>query len=495
MLETVREFAQERLTESGETEAIERRHILYYMKLVETADQETSGAHESAWQARIEQEHDNLRAALGSCLARGYVKPGFRLALALWWFWVTRGHLSEGRERLGALLTRFPLRQAGGLHARRRAQALQAAGVLASTQGDFGTARSLQEEGLVIWQTLGDLVGIVSALDRLVLTANMQGDYPAARGYAEECLASARASGNKAMIGHALHLSANVLHEQGELALARQLSEESVTVSSEVGHARGVANAQLTLGIVARDQGDYEAAQKHTEAFRAISEQINTGRHLAIARAILGSIAAARGDFTTARERLAESLVFQREVADLAGMASVLEQWAGLAMAERQYVKALSLAGAAAALREAVRAPLPPRSQVRLDDQLVLARHALGKAASSAAWEKGRAMSAEEAIACALNPVDDSPVLAAEGGSDLQVGTSPITPVLSAREREVAALIARGRTNREIAAALVITEGTAANHVAHILDKLGFSFRSQIAAWVTEHRLQADHSA
>jgi predicted ATPase len=109
MLETVREFAQERLAESGENEAIERRHILYYMKLAETADQQTSGAHESAWQARIEQEHDNLRAALSSCLRRGYVEPGFRLALALWWFWLVRGHLSEGRERFGVLLARFPL--------------------------------------------------------------------------------------------------------------------------------------------------------------------------------------------------------------------------------------------------------------------------------------------------------------------------------------------------------------------------------------------------
>jgi non-specific serine/threonine protein kinase len=372
---------------------------------------------------------------------------------------------------------------------------LLAAGTRASTQSDFAAARSLQEEGLVIWRTLGDLVGIVSALEKLVLTATMQGDYPAARGYAEECLASARASGNKVMIGHALHLSANVLHEQGQLVAARQMAEESVTVSSEIGHARLVANARLTLGIVARDQGDYEAAQKHTEAYRAISEQLGTHRHLATALANLGSIASARGDFTIARERLAESLAIQREVADLAGMASVLEQWAGLAMAQRQYDRALSLAGAAAAFREAVRAPLPPRSRVRLDDQLVVARHALGQAASSAAWEGGRALSVEEAVACALNPVNDASALALKAGSPPRAGKAPTTSVLSTREREVATLIARGRTNREIAAALVITEGTAANHVAHILDKLGFNFRSQIAAWAAEHRVPGDRSA
>src|SRR5262249_29625141 len=316
MLETVREFAQERLAESGEADAIQRRHILRYLKLVESAEQDVVGPQQGRWLFRIEQEHDNLRAALNCCVARGYAEPGFRLALALWWFWMVRGHLSEGRERFAALFARFPLREVTGRRAGDRAKALHPASTLASIQGDFAAARSLQEEGLAISRTLGDRVGAANALEGLVVIASMQGDGRAAREYADACLEIARAIGDQEMIGHALNASANVLHEQGEYVAARELAEESVAESREAGSPRQIVASYLTLAVVAQDLGDRDTAQSLSETALAYFRRFGDRRGEALALANLGSFAEARGDFATAQRRLGDSVAIQQELAD-----------------------------------------------------------------------------------------------------------------------------------------------------------------------------------
>jgi predicted ATPase len=268
MLETIREFALERLLDSGEAEVIQRRHILHNLELAES--REGRPGQEGAWHARIELEHDNLRAAFDHCLARGYVQPAFRLALALWWFWMVCGHVSEGRARFAALFARFPLHDASGPLAVRRAKALGAAGTLASVQADFAGARRLQEEGIAIWRQLGDRLGLVAGLEGFAVTTAASGDYPTARQLAEECLAIARDLDDKQLIAQALHLSANIHHEQGELEAARQLAEESIAVLHTAGFdpettAHFVAPYRLILALVLQELGDYDAAQTLTE--------------------------------------------------------------------------------------------------------------------------------------------------------------------------------------------------------------------------------------
>jgi predicted ATPase len=206
MLETIREFALEQLTDNGESDVIQRRHVLHYLQLAESRERKDHTGQEGAWHARIEREHDNLRAALDCCLARGYVEPGFRLALALWWFWMVCGHLSEGRTRFTALFSRFPLREVGGPRAAQRARALGAAGTLASVHGEFAVSRALHEEGVTIWRRLGDRVGLAAALEGLVLSAATSGDYSSALETAQECLAISRELHDKLMIAHALYL-------------------------------------------------------------------------------------------------------------------------------------------------------------------------------------------------------------------------------------------------------------------------------------------------
>ncbi len=490
MLETIREFALERLTESGEADVIQRRHILHYLELAESREQTVIGQ-EGAWHARIEREHDNLRVALDGCVTRGYVEPGFRLALALWWFWMVCGHVNEGRARFAALFDRFPLREVSGPRAAQRARALGAAGTLASVQADFTVARALQAEGVAIWRKLGDLAGLAAGLEGLALSAATSGDYPTAREGARECLAIARDLDDKLMIAQALYLSANVLHEQGELEAARQSAEESIAILEEAGFdvridSSFIAPYRLILAVVLQELGDYDAAQQLTESTLSEYQEYGEWRALAVALANLGSIAIARGDFAAARQRLNESLVIGVEMRDLAGTAFVLERFVGLVAAQRQHERAVTLAGAAAAMREAVGVPLPPRGRTRLDEALAGPRRALGETLAAKAWTAGRGMPVVEAVAFARAPVR------AIGGDAPVLRNAQSSRVLSAREREVAALIARGRTNRAIAAELVIAEGTAAIHVAHILNKLGFDSRSQIAAWVIENRMSSN---
>jgi predicted ATPase/class 3 adenylate cyclase len=253
MLETVREFALERLADSGELVAIQRRHILHYLDLAETAERQSLGPKESEWHARMEREQGNLRAALAASIERAYAGPSFRLTLALWWFWMVRGYISEGREQFDALLARFPLRDAGDQRASDRAKALRAAAMLASIQGDYVAARSSQEEGLAISRALGDVMGIASGLEGLVLITSMQADLVDALRYAQESLEAARMIGDKEMIGHALNASANVHHELGDHAAARALAEESVRVLRQAGNPRQIAGSLITLSVVAHD--------------------------------------------------------------------------------------------------------------------------------------------------------------------------------------------------------------------------------------------------
>ncbi|HYW88245.1 MAG TPA: helix-turn-helix domain-containing protein [Chloroflexota bacterium] len=402
MLDTVREFALERLAESGELDAIQRRHILHYLDLAETAERDSLGPKESEWHARMEREQGNLRAALAASIERAYAGPSFRLTLALWWFWMVRGYISEGREQLGALLARFPVRDASGQRAFDRARALRAAATLASIQGDYAAARSSQEEGLAISRALGDLRGIASGLEGLVLITSMQADLATALRYAQESLEAARTIGDEEMIGHALNASANVHHELGYHAAARALAEESVEVLRQAGNPRQIAASLITLSVVAHDLGDLETERRASMVALADLRRNGDRRGEALVLANLGRFATERGDLVTARERLSESLYMERELGDASGVAFVLELFAVLAIEQANFVRAIELASAANALRHRIGAPLPLTSRHKLDHKLQAATDKLDAPCAAEAWERGEALGVEEAISLAL---------------------------------------------------------------------------------------------
>jgi predicted ATPase/transcriptional regulator with XRE-family HTH domain len=399
MLEPLREYALEGLRASTEAALIHEQHAAYYAALAEEAEPYLWNAQQAVWFARLESEHRNLQAALGWYEERGEVARGLRLVGALSWFWMVRGHLFEGRERLAALLA---LPGTAALPAA-RAKALETAGTFAFYQRDYAAARSLQEECLAIRRRLGDRAGILSALANLGQTVSQQGDRTAARALYTESLGLSRELGYLPGVCTALHCLGMLAHEQGDHAAARALYEQSLAVSKELGHGNGIAVTLHHLGLLAEDGGEYaEARSLYAQSLGMRREQ---GDRRGVAQSLLhlGSVAMAQGEYAAAHSLLAESLAVERDLGAKAGIARVLERCGALAAAQEQPERALRLAGAAAALRVAIGAPLPLEGQAQLDARLAGPRHALGEEAAGAAWAAGQAMEVDQAIADALS--------------------------------------------------------------------------------------------
>ena len=490
MLETIREYALERLAESAEADAIHRRHAAHYLGLAEAAEPELTGPDQPAWFGRLEREHDNVRAAIRWCELKGYAEPAFRLALALWWFWAVHGHLGEGRDLVTSLLDRFRPRDASRRHGALRARALQAAGYLARFQNDHRAARAAQEEALRLFHGLDDPIGVESALHALGQVAALQDDYQAARSFAEAAFGLATERNDPWSKSAALAGLANVAHRQGDLATARSLMERAIEVKRHVASPRDLAFHVLTHSALMEEQGDYEAARELYEQSLVQYRQAGDRRTVGLILAKLGGVETSQGRYGAARQALLESLVAFEDLGDLSGVALALEGFATLAATQARPVRALRLAGAAFVLRESFDTSPPTDAPAGRERMLQSARQALDEHVADAAWEAGRALSAADAVAEAR--ADESPEPHTNGRASglprVRPGARGPGP-LTARECEVATLIAHGYTNRRIAAKLVIAEGTVANHVVNILNRLGVNSRAQIAVWAAEHGL------
>jgi tetratricopeptide (TPR) repeat protein len=244
MLETIREYALELLSTGGEMDTLQRRHATFFLKMVERADPELVGAHQTAWLEQFEREHDNLRAALRWVLAQGDSASALRLSAVMGEFWHVRGNLSEGRQWLEQALTLSREANLSRISApamrRWTAQAFWQAGSLAWRQCDFGHARELLEKSLTLYREINNRDGLAKVLANLAAVAFEQGEYPTARALYEECLAVWRALGNPERIGTALFGLGLVAYHQGEYATAQTLLEESLKLLRKSGHMLGI---------------------------------------------------------------------------------------------------------------------------------------------------------------------------------------------------------------------------------------------------------------
>jgi predicted ATPase/class 3 adenylate cyclase/TolA-binding protein len=337
LLETVRQYARDRLAEREESMVVRLRHRDYFLTLAEAAGPKLRGAEQAQWLSVLEAEHDNLRQALTFCLEEPEGgEAGLRLGAALWQFWLVRGHLSEGRQHLAAVLSR-PMES---VSMTARAQALYGAGVLASMQGDYGTARILYDEGLVIVRELGDMLGVANSLHNLGNVAADQGDNAAALALYEESLAMRRELGNQQGIAASLLNLGTVAQDQGDWAAARVRYEESLTLFRELGDERSIAVALLNLGTVAHDLGDYAPAralhQESVTIFRALGDKLG----IANALYCLGTVVRDQGDYATARALHEESLATRRELGDKRGIANSLSGLGNVAHDQGDYATA-----------------------------------------------------------------------------------------------------------------------------------------------------------
>jgi len=484
LLETLREYALERLRADDSMAATTRRHALYFLELAERAETRYEAGDEVGALSTLEPEHDNVRAALRQFLANGEAELAARMAGALGKFWFFRGHLNEGRATLREVLA-----QAEQVALSRRpnagyAKALHAAALMDQGQGDFASGDKHLTTALAMWRQLDEPLEAAYELFVLGRSELWRGNREAARPLFLESLELARQAGNAAVVGRNQLWLAEAAFDDGDDDAARAWAEQALASADAVGSRLNASMGLRLLGDVEARQGHVDPARELLEASLAHAREI--GRWFAAWTAShLADLLVEQHDLAGARALLKEALTTYRDAGDRQGIARTLEGCARLASTMGRAVEAVRLAGAAAGLRSSIGAPLPPAERTTLERHISVARTTLGPRAADVAVSEGQAQSVAQTIAEALEllaepepgPTRTAPLTVDPAG--------PLTP----REREVAALVARGLSNRAIARDLVITEATAERHIGNVFAKLGLASRAQLAVWAVKHGL------
>jgi predicted ATPase/DNA-binding XRE family transcriptional regulator len=324
MLETIREYGLERLEESGEEQAVSRRHAEYYLALSERAEPELRGPRQAAWLDRLEAEHDNLRAALRWAEEAGEVEVALRMAGVLGWFWFRRGYISEGRERLAGALGQARAARLGPTGP--LAKAFNAAGRLADHQGDNESARALYRQSLAIYEELGDPQGAGYTLSGLAFTSYREGNRDEARSYYERSLAMFREMGPRGALGVATTVRGlgDVALSEGDYDLARSRYTESLGIFRDLGDKYSVATLLNGLGNVALDLGDYAPARSLYEEGLAIFQELGYKYGVAGSLLSLGEAARCLADYEAACSLNEQSLKLWRDLGDKWNMAMTM---------------------------------------------------------------------------------------------------------------------------------------------------------------------------
>jgi non-specific serine/threonine protein kinase len=377
MLQVIREYALEQLEVSGEAEALRRAHAAYYLALAERVEPELTGPRQAWWLARLEPEHDNLRAALGWTREHDQIASGLRLAGALVRFWRVRGYGSEGLGWLAGFMAHAEAQtldemlgvegtNGGAVPASVRARAVFGAGMLANGLGDQRQAVPWLERAVVLYHAAGEPIGAVHALSALAGVAYDQGEVRDALTRYHECAALARAAYDQGELARALGNMGEMYYHLDDLAQAAEHYEEALAVARRSGRVEVEAGQLGNLGNVARRQGDLQrAAVLHRQALE-----------------------------------LKRGLGYRRQIA------ITLEDLAALAVVEGRMEWAARLLGAATELRATIGSPQPVPEWKVSEQTAMAARAKLGEEAWAAAFAAGRALLLEQAIEEALSAVE-----------------------------------------------------------------------------------------
>jgi len=502
LLDTIREYAAERLAAAGEKDALSLRHRDCVLALVEQTAGGMFNRGEPPWPVRRAvfrrgiAEYGNFRIALATCLAHEHADEGLRLCIGLRNMWVPHGDAREA----AIWLDRFLVLPSAQVSPQVRGRALAVRAEIAFDLQDYDTLLRCAQESLELARSSGDDFPVPTALRVISQAAARAGRADDAVAYIEEAIAAAEAAGNDWEAGLTQAAKAAIAVRQGKLKSAQRAYEAALDVLSD-NNRWGVAQVEYGMGTLARARGDAEMAVRHYQDAMAIFREIDAWPEIARCQAGIGWIAVTSGDHGQAAESLAEALRLNQAGGQRLGVARGLEAFAALAAARQQPQEAARLAGAACQLRETLGhgTGIGPRIEEVLD----FARARLGASAAAALFAEGREMTAEDAVGFALGTDSEPPEPPGPAGAEpawtdpARLGPArahqdpggahrvpnPLTP----REHEIVLLIAQGLSNREIADELVISPATAARHVANILAKLGFTSRTQVASWATRH--------
>jgi tetratricopeptide (TPR) repeat protein len=440
LLETVRQYAAERRDDPAT--GAKARHRDFFLELAETLEPRLKGAEQARSLEQLETEQENLRAALEYCQEEvNGAAAELRMVASLWQLWYMHGYASQGRRYLAHALNRDGAAERN----ERRGFVLNGAGVLAWQQGDYDSARALLNESLSIKRELNDKPGVAGAALNLGNLAYYQGDYSGARERYEESLALKRALGDRMGIALALGNIGMVAWNQGDYPTAQAQYEASRDLLRELGHEYALATVVQNLGLLARDQRDYGAARALFDESLEMRRELGDKQGISESLGHLGTVARAVKDYGAAEELYEESLSITRELGDRRGIAgclmnlaeaatdvgeldraaklfeeglelrrkladkqgilTALEGAARLCVARGRARKAVPLWGAAEHLREEIGASLTPYDREQYERNVASAREAVEDVAFRNAWDDGRAMTIEEAIAAALDVI------------------------------------------------------------------------------------------
>lgn len=436
LLETIRQYAREKLLAAGEGDAVPARHLGYFRQLAGQAEPELAGPRQVTWLNQLEAELDNFRAALEYSL-ENHIETGVLLTTTLLRFWDERGYIRDGDEWLERLLAR----PEASLPVSLRAKALTTQGYFALWEGEYGRAFGRAGEGLALGRQVEDRRGIAFSLFVQGIAMFLQDDVTQGQALLLESLALFRQLKDKLGTAEVLDWLGGSLADNQQLLLARPYLEESLALFRELNHLAGIVSSLtnlatialrqedyisarpwleealasqqslgergivfplIGLGQLALQQGDYDQAQAYFEAGLSVSKE--TGNQLfglwALPR--LGYVALHQGDLTRARTVFAESQQLFVEAGSKIGVVYALEGLANLAVIENQWQRAARLLAWANTVRDAISSARPSLEQTDIDRHLALIHHHLDPAALATAQATGRAMTMEQAIADAL---------------------------------------------------------------------------------------------
>jgi predicted ATPase/DNA-binding CsgD family transcriptional regulator len=532
MLETIREFGLECLRERGELEAASRAHAAYYLELVEETELNLLGAEQRRWLDTLEQEHGNLRTALGWLMERALTKAdqaelALRMFGALESFWTACDHWTEGRTFLWRVL-----KVSEGVATLAKAKALKAAsylldhvqenidleetllreslllyrefedtrgivdilgllGSVARERGSFVEARSMTEEALKISNEIGYKVAIARSIKALGVLLKDQGDYSRSYSMIEESFNLYKELGNQYGMADALYRLAQVLYlSQSDPAIVHALLDENLTLLKDLNVKMGREQSYCLLGLVALQEGDVVLARSLLEKSLIISEQLGDREDHAESLYTLGRVAARQNDLTEAYALYMQSLEMIMETGNQWRMIPYLEGLASVIAQQKEFVRAAQLWGAAEAMRESFGIPLPPVERADYEKAVAAASSQLGTKAFSIAWNQGRAMTPDQVRSARGKVASFAPTLAAQASAPPVVKSIARVPDgLTRRELEVLRMVARGLTDAQVAEKLVLSPHTVHAHLRTIYSKLGVSSRSAATRYAYEHKL------
>jgi DNA-binding CsgD family transcriptional regulator len=479
LLETIREYALEKLAEAGEMAWLRDRHLDLFLARAEEAAPKLFDAYQQLWLNWLEGEHDNLRAALAWALEQGRTEVGLRIANALMRFWEIRGFVREGLAWYEHLFAQAD----EGISLVVRVNALTYAAFLAGFLGNRAATMAYGREGVALAEAAGYTgdPSLILALGGLASGAEAMGDYQTAFALQERAIELFRASpGPSFYLGMALSVHGGTAIELGYYEYARALLDESLIMAREAGDVFRLAHILSTYGALARCEQKYAEAQTGYESSVELLRDLGATPDLAAPLQSLGHACLHLGDVERASALFAESLTLHQAQQNVSGAAACLIGFAALAVIQGLPAAGVRLLAAAATLGGRHAKSSRAATRMEYEHYLALARATLTEGEFMAEQTAGQSLSLEQAIEYAQHV----PFI-----SQAPLSSKETSNTLTEREREVAALIAQGKSNGEIASELVLSKRTVEKHVANILSTLGLTSRAQIMRWAIEQNL------